>query len=519
MRYLLLIIFYSFCNLGFSQEIQFTDYEKNWIKNHPVIEFGYDPRWEPYEIYSNGEYSGIISDYVKIIEEKTGIKMRPIPDLTWDQSMKGLINGSIMVVPNCVVTPERKKWLELSEPYITDPIVIVARKNATYFSTLDDLSGKTIALPESYYTIDLIKENFPEIIINEYGSIQECLESVIAGKSDAFVGKLNVITYYKNHYGFGDLRIVGVTPFKESGISFGINPEWKTFKGIVDKVLNEVSAHQKHEIRGKWIGINKSNYFSSSFFIWSLLIFISILVGFIIVYYWNRVLKKILKRKKKTEYELKKLLIDVKKRDEEKKVLLQEIHHRVKNNLQIVSSILNMQANTIKDPNTSLALKDAVERIKTIALVHDKVYKSPTISEVNLTEYIESLYLDLQSQYPKESHINLNITHSSVKIAMDSLVPLALIITELITNSFNHAFKNQDNPKITIKTNWLKTENTLELKYMDNGSWKENGESDHFGTSLIDIFTEQIDGTYSLNKTEEGTIYTFEFKNMSIVTT
>src|SRR5690554_214448 len=134
MRYLLLIIFYSFCNLGFSQEIQFTDYEKNWIKNHPVIEFGYDPRWEPYEIYSNGEYSGIISDYVKIIEEKTGIKMRPIPDLTWDQSMKGLINGSIMVVPNCVVTPERKKWLELSEPYITDPIVIVARKNATYRS-------------------------------------------------------------------------------------------------------------------------------------------------------------------------------------------------------------------------------------------------------------------------------------------------------------------------------------------------------------------------------------------------
>jgi|SRR5690554_1270157 len=516
MRYFICLLYYCCSFIGFSQEIQFTDIEKNWIKNHPVIEFGYESRWEPYEIYKNGEYSGIVGDYVKIIEAKTGIDMRPIPNMTWDQSMKGLINGSVMVVPSCVSTPERRKWFEFSEPYIIDPIVIVAKNNSSYFSTLDDLAGKTIALSENYYTIDLIKEQFPEIIINEFSSIQECLENVMIGNSDAFVGNINVITYYKNHYGFGDLRVVGVTPFKDNGICFAINPEWIIFKGIVDKVFKNVSAHQQHEIRKKWIGISKVDYFSSSFFIWSLLIFISILIGFIIVYYWNRILKKILKRKKQTEYELKKLLVEVKKSDEDKKVLLQEIHHRVKNNLQIISSMLKMHADTIDDKDTSLALKDAVDRIQSIALVHDKIYRSPSIAEVNLTDYITTLLKDIRSQYPNETKVEMIINSSPINISMNSLVPLALIINELISNSFKHAFDNQDQPKVTVNVNWYEEKKCLELVYMDNGIWKKSNKSDYFGTSLIDIFTEQIDGTYTLNSKEDGTTYVFKFKNMAV---
>jgi ABC-type amino acid transport substrate-binding protein len=160
MRNYLIILFYCCHFFGLGQAIQFTDKEKNWIKNHPVIEYGYEPRWEPYEVYSNGEYGGIIGEYVKIIEDETGIDLRPIPNLTWDESMKGLVNGSIMVVPSLVATPERREWLALTDPYIIDPIVILAREDAPYFSTLEDLSDQSIALSKNYYTLELIKESF-----------------------------------------------------------------------------------------------------------------------------------------------------------------------------------------------------------------------------------------------------------------------------------------------------------------------------------------------------------------------
>ena len=267
MHHYLYLLFFCFPIFCFSQDIQFTDIEKEWIKNHPVIEYGYEPRWEPYEIYSNGKYGGIVGDYIKIIEEKTGIKMQPIPNLSWNESMEGLIDGSIMIVPSFVSTPKRQKQFELTEPYIVDPIVIAARKNATYFSTLEDLSNKTIAVSKNYYILELIEEAYPNIKIRQFNTIQECLEDVTTGHSDAFVGNLNVITYYKNHYGFGDLKIVGVTPFKVNGISFAVNPEWKTFREIVDKVFDNVTPFEQHQIRKKWIGINQAQYFSSSFFL------------------------------------------------------------------------------------------------------------------------------------------------------------------------------------------------------------------------------------------------------------
>jgi two-component sensor histidine kinase len=305
---------------------------------------------------------------------------------------------------------------------------------------------------------------------------------------------------------------VGVTPFKNNGISFAVNAEWKIFKNIVNKVFDNVSPHKQHEIQKKWIGIIQVEYFSSSAFIWTICITSVILVGFIIVYYWNSVLKKIIKRKKETEKELKKLLIEVKKRDEDKKVLLQEIHHRVKNNLQIVSSMLSMQANSSQDASIGLALKGAIERIQTISLVHNKIYKSPTLDKVNLTDYTQSLFQDIQSQYPIESHTKLLLNSSSINITIDYLVPLALIINELITNSFKHAFINQDFPEISMQYAWNQNTEMLQMTYNDNGQWIENPESDHFGTSLIDILTEQINGNYSLDSNSDGTFYTFEFK-------
>jgi two-component sensor histidine kinase len=397
--FVLLFLFSSF-NL-IAQEIQFTELEKQWIADHQIIEFGYDNRWEPYEIYSAGQYGGIISDYIGIVEEKTGIKMRPLPDMDWSKSIKGLSDGSLTVIPGFVETPLREQKFELSNPYINDPIVIVASKDATYFSSLEDLKGKTVSLSKNYYAVELIKNQYPDVKIKEYESVEECLKAIIDGESDAFVGKLNVITYYINHYGFENIKIVGTTPFKYNGICFAINAEHKTFKGIINKVIAQITPEQKHQIRQKWIAGERGGIYSTAYIIGIFVVLIIVLIGLAIFFFWNRTLKKQIKINKETELQLKSLLIEVKQGDDEKKVLLQEIHHRVKNNLQIVSSMLNLQSNTTRDEKTRNALKEAMDRVSSIALVHKKMYQSPSSNKLNIKGYIETLFKELVSQDPK----------------------------------------------------------------------------------------------------------------------
>lgn len=213
------------------------------------------------------------------------------------------------------------------------------------------------------------------------------------------------------------------------------------------------------------------------------------------------------------EQQLKESLIELKKKDDVKKVLLQEIHHRVNNNLQMVSSMMRIQANIVNDPNASKTLIEAVERVKTIALVHDRIYKSPTINAVDLKSYIESLFQDILLQFEGMKKPELLIQGTDVTVEMDKIVPLALILNELITNSMKYAFEDQDRPKITITIS-VPANAGLSLTYADNGKWKENRDSDHFGTSLIEIFTEQLEGTYKLTKDNNSTIYAFTFNTL-----
>ena len=196
--------------------------------------------------------------------------------------------------------------------------------------------------------------------------------------------------------------------------------------------------------------------------------------------------------------------------------MLQEVHHRVNNNLQIVSSILRLQSSLLQDKNISTSFSDAVDRIKTIALVHDKIYKSSSVDKVHIIKYIEDLYSDISLQFNIENTPNLTIKDNKIMIYMDSVVPLALILNELFTNSLKYAFKNQPEPKIVIEIDWQQESKSLRLNYKDNGTWQENSDSDHFGTSLIEIFTEQLEGEFELIKEREATQYKFNFKDISI---
>ena len=190
----------------------------------------------------------------------------------------------------------------------------------------------------------------------------------------------------------------------------------------------------------------------------------------------------------------------------EKEVLLKEIHHRVKNNLQIISSLLNLQTRCVEGEETINVLRESQNRVKTMAMVHEKLYQSEDLKDINFKEYIENLVSDLFYSYGiKKGTIGLKINADDLKIDIDTAIPCGLIINELVTNSLKYAFPCRGNGDV-IKVKLKKLQHDkLKLVISDNGVGlpesldMENVET--LGLKMVTILVNQLRGTLELDKT------------------
>jgi PAS domain S-box-containing protein len=198
----------------------------------------------------------------------------------------------------------------------------------------------------------------------------------------------------------------------------------------------------------------------------------------------------------------------------EKEVLLREVHHRVKNNLQIIISLFNLQSRYITDETTLAAFKDNQNRVRAMALVHEKLYQSTDISKIDLDNYIRFLGSSLFQVFGmKGKGITLTMDIRDISLAIDTAIPFGLIINELISNSLKYAFPDGRKGEISLA---IQRENSLlTILFKDNGvgipedfDWR-NAKS--LGLRLVISLVEQLDGTIELDRTE-GTAFTIVMK-------
>jgi len=199
--------------------------------------------------------------------------------------------------------------------------------------------------------------------------------------------------------------------------------------------------------------------------------------------------------------------------NEEKTIMLKEIHHRVKNNLQVISSLIRLQSFETEDTKAKKMFDATVNRVVAMALIHEKMYQKDNLSKINIAEYLKDLAYDLIGSYGIQKKIDFSIHSDFEIIGNRTIVPLALIFNELISNSLKHAFKNKNNGEINVQIVLIDTE-FFKITYKDNGNWVGNTKDSSFGTELIQTFTEQLDGEVNRNSVESGTIYTFKLKNI-----
>lgn len=177
-----------------------------------------------------------------------------------------------------------------------------------------------------------------------------------------------------------------------------------------------------------------------------------------------------------------------------KDLLYKEIHHRVKNNLNIVSSMLAIQAEK-EDDKVKDIIKSSKERIDAIAMVHSMLYVSNGIEKVNAKLFIEKLTLTIHSTI--SSHATILFRIKELELSLNEIIPIGLIINELLTNSFKYAFKDTQNPKIIIVLHIHK--NTVTLTYHDNGIGYDTNFEQGIGLKLVDLNVKQLKGNLKIN--------------------
>ncbi|MEQ9671703.1 PAS domain S-box protein [Coleofasciculus sp. G2-EDA-02] len=198
----------------------------------------------------------------------------------------------------------------------------------------------------------------------------------------------------------------------------------------------------------------------------------------------------------------------------EKEVLLKEIHHRVKNNLQIVSSLLQMQSRRTKDQEVALVLQDSQNRIASIALVHEKLYRSENLAQIDFAQYVPDLITHLFDSYNiSSSQVRIAYQVEDIALAIDTAIPCGLILNELVSNSLKYAFPENRKGEINIAFQ-RNCDHRITLIVRDNGVGIPKSfdieTTTSLGLTLVWGLVEQLDGTLELN-CDSGTEFTIIF--------
>lgn len=202
----------------------------------------------------------------------------------------------------------------------------------------------------------------------------------------------------------------------------------------------------------------------------------------------------------------------------EKEILLKEIHHRVKNNMQVISSLLQLQAQYIEDEDTLSLFEESQTRIHSMALIHEQLYQSEHLDRIDLQPYVENLVANLSQSfgcYSRSICINLNVDPISLNI--ETAIPCGLIINELASNSLKYAFNPGRAGEISIDLHQIGTQQ-FHLRIRDNGTGFPEGfdveNTETLGLRLVRMLTRQLDGSLSIDS-QYGTCYDINFKELN----
>lgn len=201
---------------------------------------------------------------------------------------------------------------------------------------------------------------------------------------------------------------------------------------------------------------------------------------------------------------------------QEKEVLLREIHHRVKNNLQVIATLFNLQSGAVKDRQTADLLRESQNRVKSMAIIHEKLYRAKDLARIDYEQYVHNLTSHLFRSFGMDARVRVHITVDAVYLGVDTAIPCGLIITELVSNSLKHAFPQGREGEIQIDLRSHPGQKYI-LTVQDNGvgfpSELDHRTTNSLGLQIVHALTQQLDGSIELSRAG-GTCFQITFTEL-----
>ncbi len=282
-------------------ESLFTETEKRWLADHPVIRVACDRNWAPIEYAGQaGDFHGISIDYLNYLEKKLGVHFEIAGNLSWVEMVEKVKAGELDMFSAISRTAERSRFLEFTEPYLSTPVVIFASREVTYIRNLKELEGKKVGIVEGFAVQEWLSNSNPSITLVPLQHVQESMKRLQKGEIDVFVGDLVSGSYQITKLGYTNIRVAGETPYRNH-LSLAVRKDWPVFATIIQNVLRDMTEKERNDIYRNWITIKYEHDIDYR-------LLLEVLAGFLFIVllftYWNRRLSDEIKERRQVEKSL-----------------------------------------------------------------------------------------------------------------------------------------------------------------------------------------------------------------------
>ncbi|NLX92243.1 MAG: transporter substrate-binding domain-containing protein [Firmicutes bacterium] len=338
--------------------ISWAEDELTFMKEHPVIRLGVDPKFVPFEfIDEDGEYKGIAADYLALISEKTGLQFEVVKGLTWPEAYNMALAGGVDALPAIGKTSEREKYFLFSEPYYYYKRVIVTRDIDTWISGIEDLEGLAVAVQRnsSHHSYLL---SYPNINLSLYESVEAALTAVATGTEKAFIGNLATTNYLIRANGLTNLRFVSFEAEKQQALYFAVRKDWPELISIFNKAMNTIPESEKLAINNKWIELDTDLDYGPIIRILSIVgAFIAVVLS--VSFFWIARLRKEIRQREQIQLDLEKAKREADEANEFKSRFMARMSHEIRTPLNAITGMSYL----LKKTGVSVAQSMYIDRI------------------------------------------------------------------------------------------------------------------------------------------------------------